>query len=599
MPFKSKAQEGYLRANHPDVAEKFAAHTTKKQRANMPYKINKRANDTKRRNGAAMAGSGAVLTGTGLVAGGIPFTKEPKAMEIFNVRGRPRGHVPSGDSDPRARKSRIHPANLGHNAKKVVPLPRTGILGFRSNIHDFYIRENQDKKKGNAYVQGMRSGKLEAEKQIVSGMRAARRATYPVTIGGAALTAAGLNRMRKDPVKKRETRERGAAAGTAGAAAGVAAGARVGAEADRPVMRYMRAKMMREWEKTNGRRSPARDFDVKGWNMSMSGATPGKDPNFVRNSRVMSRSVKGGALIGAGALGTAGYLAARGKKVEKRDTKRRDASAAALGGGATLAGVGHYVPKGLDRYGRKYANSSIQHTLAARNLAPHFGGVKEIPAKIGEYGEVKRPSRLSMNPELTDAQLREPKRRAVERIKGGAKVREQVGRHRGLAAQERHFAEVFNATSRGVRRVRGPGLALAGAGATGLWASQDAKKSRVRKSQTQYGYQQTRLSKPRAVEAAAGLALIGYGGSRNGLVMRTLARGARTPGSNQINFKRAEKLRAAIEDTTGRGADMLKQRLGTGYKLRNSEAIIGGGLLVNHAIPVRRKQFTPIQQGGF
>lgn len=38
MPFKSKAQQAFLFAKHPEVAKKFAKETTKKMYAEMPKK---------------------------------------------------------------------------------------------------------------------------------------------------------------------------------------------------------------------------------------------------------------------------------------------------------------------------------------------------------------------------------------------------------------------------------------------------------------------------------------------------------------------------------------------------------------------------------
>ncbi len=40
MPFKSKAQRGYLWANEPEVAKEFAAHTPKG--AKLPKKVKKK-----------------------------------------------------------------------------------------------------------------------------------------------------------------------------------------------------------------------------------------------------------------------------------------------------------------------------------------------------------------------------------------------------------------------------------------------------------------------------------------------------------------------------------------------------------------------------
>ena len=39
MPFKSKAQKGYLYANEPEVAKEFAKATTKKAAKKLPAKV--------------------------------------------------------------------------------------------------------------------------------------------------------------------------------------------------------------------------------------------------------------------------------------------------------------------------------------------------------------------------------------------------------------------------------------------------------------------------------------------------------------------------------------------------------------------------------
>lgn len=39
MPFRSKKQQAYLYARHPDVAEKFAEETPKSAYANLPTKV--------------------------------------------------------------------------------------------------------------------------------------------------------------------------------------------------------------------------------------------------------------------------------------------------------------------------------------------------------------------------------------------------------------------------------------------------------------------------------------------------------------------------------------------------------------------------------
>lgn len=43
MPFKSKAQQRYLYAKHPEVAKEFASKTSKKQMKRLPEKKKKKA----------------------------------------------------------------------------------------------------------------------------------------------------------------------------------------------------------------------------------------------------------------------------------------------------------------------------------------------------------------------------------------------------------------------------------------------------------------------------------------------------------------------------------------------------------------------------
>tara|TARA_R110000868_G_scaffold388706_1_gene657749 strand:+ start:396 stop:542 length:147 start_codon:yes stop_codon:yes gene_type:complete len=39
MPFKSKAQKGYLFSNKPEIAKEFAEHTTKKEYKSLPEHV--------------------------------------------------------------------------------------------------------------------------------------------------------------------------------------------------------------------------------------------------------------------------------------------------------------------------------------------------------------------------------------------------------------------------------------------------------------------------------------------------------------------------------------------------------------------------------
>jgi hypothetical protein len=304
------------------------------------------AKKDQRTSGAAMTASGGVLTGTGLLAGGIPGAREPKSLKVWHLKGGESG-LGSG--------AVLRPSNLKHNAKIVAPLPRAGILGFRGDMHDQFIKETHKQTGGGSYAEGMRQGKLASEHKIVRGMRLGRRASYGLTAGGAALTAAGINRQ-------------------------------------------------------HGKTSFGKNND-----------------------------------------------------------RARHTSAAMLAGGGTLAGVSQGVNVGLSRFGNKYASSSKQHIKEAQRLAPHYGGLQTTPAKHNAFGVMTKPARETMKPEIPNWKLEADG--AHHQIKGGASVKAEVGRHRGMAAQERHFAEVFHNTARGFKRVRNPALAVAGAGGVGMWAS--------------------------------------------------------------------------------------------------------------------------------
>lgn len=41
MPFKSKAQQAYLYAKHPEIAKEFAEHTSKEQFKKLPEHVKK------------------------------------------------------------------------------------------------------------------------------------------------------------------------------------------------------------------------------------------------------------------------------------------------------------------------------------------------------------------------------------------------------------------------------------------------------------------------------------------------------------------------------------------------------------------------------
>jgi len=328
--------------------------------------------DNNQRN-SAMTASGSVLAGTGLVAGGLPGVREPNGNNVWLLRGATRkkkGKIDRKEDlkpkDPRGMKSPVHPSNLGHNVKHLGPLPKAGILGYRSNVHQSFIDENHSKTKGNAYVRGNRAGKLIAEDKVVHGMRLARRGSYGLTLGGGALAATGMYRSKNNVGKRND--------------------------------------------------------------------------NFQRNAT------------------------------------------SAVAGGTTLAAVSNAAPKVLDKFSRNYSNSAKKHVLAAHVLHPGMGGLETLPEKRSEvFGNVTRKAKQTMYPAKTDKELREAGE--VGRIRS-ASVAEQVGRHRGIAAQERHFVEAMDGTSKVIRRLRAPAVAVAAMGAAGLAGHREIKKPDVTKRDT-------------------------------------------------------------------------------------------------------------------
>lgn len=710
MPFKSKAQERWMRANHPDMAERWSAHTSKKQRAKMPDKINKglfetpkpapaakpmklakpklmqqstpklvplkpqeplkpkvansivkrdlretkrsgavgaaggfifgrgrlkptlgwgsvgaamgggadivrgrrrrveselqvikRDSERRRQQGAAMTGAGTVLAGTGLIGGGIPGVREPKKQYMFgHLRGTTAKEMRSRD-------------NLGHNLKAGKSFPRAGILGFRASAHqnvtDDMKRMLPTKGAGKVseynepssnYLRGHLKGKIKEEERVLRGLRMARRATYPVTIGGGALAIAGARRKSqasKEPVGKRDQRERGAGAGAAGAAAGGSAGSyaglRWGGDAGRALVNR---RINNEWLKTTGRAVPK-------------GMTVVGGDRFARRAKGVTRGVKGGVLLGTAGLGTAGYQVARGgEKVEtaKRDNRQQSTAAGtALGTGTALAGVGHFVPKALDRQGKKFRREAISRVEEAQRLAPHFGGVKVVPGKKGPWDDgrwLRKPKKM-MEPERGDSSLRNVG--GANDIHGGPNSARamRTGYLRGQAKQAKHFAEVFDSTSAAFRRARTPGLLLAAGGAGGVAASRNNGKRPVHKAYRpgdQLYRRERRVSPWRATEAIAGVTLATAGGSRLKMVGAGLRAGTRLSGNKKLPFERAQSVRNAAQRGTRQvGPTMRRNNTVSGAmdlipgRLRPAAATVGGAAMIGHARPVTRDKYVP------
>lgn len=573
--------------------------------------VAKDAAGDRRRRGTGMAASGTVLTATGLAAGGIPGVREPKGLEVFNVRGsskKQRRAIKNKEAfphaDPRGNLSLVHPANLRHNARKVLPLPKAGILGFRSSVHqgmidhiDEHGHAPDEPKPATAYDKGRLQGIHSAEKKVVHGMRVGRRATYGLTLGGAGLIAAGTHQRNKPSLAKRDSsRERGAAAGTAGATGGVLSGAYVGARTGSSASISLTDRAINRDYKIEHGHKPVLPKNPKGWKWRVSGTVNGK-ASFPRRMAAAERGLKGGALVGAATLGTGGYLASRGHKVNtaKRDQRVENTSAAALYGGGTAAAVGHVVPRGLKRFRNKYAGSAKHHVLEAQKHVPELGGLETLPAKYGAYGEVRRKAKQTMYPATRGAAVGH----AIEHSKAPASSKHAAGLHRATATQERHFVEVFDNTNKVVRRLRGPGLAVAGAGAAGMWASNPKHQAQFGKS-VQWGWQERKVSPVRTTEAAVGVGSLAWGASRLQMAGPALRSGARMAGQDESVADRALE---SVRRVTGHGSRELKRIPGAGSalavipsKMRPAAALAGGAALLAHAMPLHQSTFTPTRR---
>lgn len=489
FPSSAKAQTGRAMASGrkiparsispDDVVERERRQEELTEHLMRPVRKADRKADRQHSTGAAMTGSGAVVGTTGFAAGGLPGVREPNSHALSEL---------SGDTV----RQKVQPRNAVRNARKVVPVGRAGILGYRADAHASYMAKEKVKTHGSAYAQAHRAGKMEAEDKILPALRMARRGSHALTLGGAGLAALGIHRMGQESVRK------------------------------------------------------SRQAD--------------------------------------------------------------NVSSGALAGGATLGAVGHYVPKGLRRLERKFETSATDHLQAAHVLAPHVGGAK--PKGDFQPPTGRRSAKPSMHPQFEDHDLAWRKAGDGRRFKGGVETAQQVARHRGIAAQERHFAEAFRDTASGIRRLRGPGLAAAGAGAAGLAASHSTKGQRISKA-VSFGYQEKQINPRRAAEAGGGAVLLGWGAPRlrsvNAKAGMLAQRGEEHLGWNQKQSETAYGLitrtARATKKATQPVGPFLRQSSHVGHlidavpkRLRPIVSVAGGGALIVHATPVRQKTF--IRTGG-
>jgi hypothetical protein len=219
------------------------------------------------------------------------------------------------------------------------------------------------------------------------------------------------------------------------------------------------------------------------------GNTTGKigEENKIIRGMKTGRKVSHGAL--AVGVGTAGYGMYRSKKeaakkqaFQKNDARTRSDkySGALLGTGATGAAISHGTSKYLDRHYKRYSARSGENIDAAGKLAPKTAGREgdDLGRSLKRMDKYKKknpgqPWPKTMYPKVTDDKIAANPKKYL----GGVdhKTAEKVGRLRGIAGEQRHYAEVFQNTAKTVRRFRTPSLAIGAAGAGGVMANKDKK----------------------------------------------------------------------------------------------------------------------------
>lgn len=216
------------------------------------------------------------------------------------------------------------------------------------------------------------------------------------------------------------------------------------------------------------------------------GRNEGKIPAEVKVLRGMTRGrhVANAALVGGTAV-TAYGLHHRKKPVSKRDRKNDTYNASLAGAGATGVAVSHGGSKYLDSHRDRYAASASRNVDAAGKLAPKIAGRRE---KNWSYNKklkfmAKNPGESipkGMHPSISDGAIKQH----PDLLEGVSnRTARKVGHLRGVAAQERHFSEVFGNTAKVVRGFRTPSAIVGGVGVGGLLATEHAKKTKpIKKS---------------------------------------------------------------------------------------------------------------------
>lgn len=201
------------------------------------------------------------------------------------------------------------------------------------------------------------------------------------------------------------------------------------------------------------------------------------------------RLVANTAMVG-GAGVTAYGLHHRKDKVSKRDRKTDTYNATLLGAGTAGAAVSHGGAKYLDSHKRRYQASASKAVDQAGDLIPKIAGRQGQRMSMKQMDKFKRknghqgkafddiPWPKTMYPKVSDEEIR---RKPKLLRNADPSTASQAGVLRGKAAQERHFAEVFDSTAKAVRRFRTPSAVVAGVGAGGLLVASN-KKDKVKKS---------------------------------------------------------------------------------------------------------------------
>jgi hypothetical protein len=170
----------------------------------------RKRSENKNVTGSALVGGGSVVSGVGLLGGGIPGVKSDSST-IANMR-------------EGSRMQRIGAA---------MSSGRGGIFGYRTDAHVKALnRFAEDDKWGaqtkpnrnDGFMRGRQAGKSQPEVEVIRHMKNGRKISNAALIGGAGVTAYGAHKLKRSDVKKSDTdtdRFHGALLGGGATAGGV------------------------------------------------------------------------------------------------------------------------------------------------------------------------------------------------------------------------------------------------------------------------------------------------------------------------------------------------------------------------------------------